>query len=395
MTEPAGVVYVIGNLGVGGVVRVLLHFANNMTTARAAVAVRVAQGGLVRDLAAKVPLFRLDGGTLVSPTEREQAPAGGFRPPRGLRVASALAFWGEIRGLRRIVRRTGARVVSTFLMRGHLVALATRTLFDRRLRVVVNIHEHLSERAAEDYPHPVERRLMRWLVRHVLARADLVVVPANALREDLLTYGVPSDRIAVLANPVDLAGIARRSAEAVEPWAERRPDRRLLVGIGRLIPFKAYHVLVDAMAMLPDDIHAIVIGAGPELPALESQAGRLGVAHRVRFIGAQENPWRYLARADVFVHPSVSEAQGLVFVEAMSLGIPVVGTSGSAGIRESVPEGQGVLVAPGDAAALAGGIRQVLADPEATRLMVARGREAAARHEPAVAVSRYEAAVTG
>lgn len=388
MSERADVLFVIGNLGVGGVVRVLLHFANSVEGLRPAVVVRVPEGGLLRVLRPDIPLFTLAGRAL-SPADRERAPAGGTRLPRGLRVASLALFWQEVRGLRRIVRETGARTVSTFFMRGHLVALAVRAMLRRPPRVVVNIHEHLSERAADDYPRPIERVLMRAFVRHVLLRADAVVVPAFALRDDLISLGVPPARVAVKRNPVDLEAIRQRAREPVEAWAERQPGRVLLAGVGRLIPFKAYHVLVDAMAHLPPHVHAVVVGAGPELASLQEQARRLGVGERIRFIGAQENPWRYLARADVFVHPSLSEAQGLVFVEAMALGVPVVATNGSAGIRESLAGGAGVLCEPGDAGALAGAVTRVLDDGVLRESLVSRGHAVAAAYALPVAVGDY------
>lgn len=393
MNERAGVLFVIGNLGVGGVVRVLLNIVNHLPGERPAVVVRVPEGGLLRDLHAGVPLFTLAGRRL-TPAERDAAPAGGTRPPRGLRVASLVAFWKEVTGLRRILRETGARAISTFFMRGHLVALIATAAMRRRPRVVVNIHEHLSERAMDDYPRPVERVLMRWMVRHVLSRADVVVAPAGALRDDLIALGVPPARVLVRRNPVDLDAIRRRAAEPVEAWAERRPGRALLVGVGRLIAPKAYHVLVDAMARLPDTVEAIVAGAGPELAALQAQAERLGVGARIRFVGGQENPWRYLARASVFVHPSFSEAQGLVFVEAMALGVPVVATSGSAGIRESLAGGAGQLCEPGDAAALAAAVRRVLDDGALRESLIARGHAAAAAYALPVAVAEYAGVLT-
>jgi N-acetylgalactosamine-N,N'-diacetylbacillosaminyl-diphospho-undecaprenol 4-alpha-N-acetylgalactosaminyltransferase len=386
------VVFVIGNLGVGGVTRILVSLANNLPRLQPAVAVRVAEGGLVRELDASVPLFTLANGKLVSQAARDSAPNGGTRPPRGLGLKSAVDFWREVLGLRRIVRSTGADTVSTFIMRAHLAALVTRTLVIRRLRVVVNVQAPFSEQAHDDYPRPVERRLMRLFVRHLLSRADVIVVPAAAVRDDMVgNFGVPADRIEVVPNPVDLDLVRARAAETVEPWAERSHGRRLLVGAGRLIPLKGYHTLIEALPLLPPDVHAIVMGEGPERKALESQAERLGVSERVRLVGDKENPWSYMARAEVFAHPSRSEAQSLAFVEAMTLGIPIVSTSESAGIRESLDQGRrGLLVPPSDARALADAIARLLAEPSLRESLVRRGRTAAEQHALAAVATRHE-----
>ena len=207
---------------------------------------------------------------------------------------------------------------------------------------------------------------------------------------------MPGDRIAIVPNPVDLDHVRTRAAETVEPWAERTKDRRLVVGAGRLIPLKGYHTLIEALPLLPPDVHAIVMGEGPERAALESQADRLGVRERLRLVGDRDNPWSYMARAEVFAHPSRSEAQSLAFVEAMTLGIPIVGTSGSAGIRESLEDGRrGLLVPPADAQALADAIARLLAEPALREALVSRARIAAEEHALSVVADRHEAILHG
>lgn len=396
--ESAGVVLVVGNLGVGGVVRVVLNFANHLAIP-VAVAVRVPEGGLMPGLSARVPLFVLSSGTMVQPGLRSAGERSAARPPRGLTLRSVREFWRECAGLRRILRETGATTVSTFFMRGHLVALATRALMAPGIRVVINIHENVSERAAADYPRPLERMLMRLFVRRLFRRADAVVVPAGVIRDDLVTHhGAASSHVTVCRNPVDLDAIRAGAPDDVEPWARRAPGRHLLVGIGRLVDFKAYHVLVEALSLLPAslDAHAIIIGSGPEHDALVELARRLGVQERVHLIGNQANPWKYLARADVFVHPSRTEAQGLVFVESMALGVPVIATNASAGIRESLGEGRhGVMVPPDDPAALASAIDLVLSDRALRDSLVEGGHEMAGRFSLPSSVAQYERVLTG
>jgi glycosyltransferase involved in cell wall biosynthesis len=388
-----------GDLGVGGVVRVMLLLVSQLDGLHPVVAVRAAEGRLLSACPPHVPLYRLAGGTAVTDVERVRPPSPPTSPPRGLTLRSLLDLWRECLGLRRIVRLTGARTVSTFLMRGHIVAFVTRALFVPRLRLMVNVHEHVSERAGIDYPKRLERALHTFLVRFLFRRADAVVVPTRAVGDDLVaSYRIPPANIVACRNPVDLDAVRARATDDVEAWADRRIDRRLVVGVGRLVESKGYHVLVEAMARLSSSpaVHAVIVGDGPERAALESLAHRLGIADRVRLIGWHANPWKYIARADVFVQPSRSEAQGLVFVEAMALGVPVIGTSGSAGVRESLGNGRhGLLVPSDDAGALADAIADLIGDPARRHELVTGGLAAAAAHALPVTIKAYQSVLSG
>jgi glycosyltransferase involved in cell wall biosynthesis len=211
-------------------------------------------------------------------------------------------------------------------------------------------------------------------------------------------FGVSAANVAVLGNPVDLDATVARAADPLEEAGVTDGPGPLLVGIGRLVEWKAYHVAVKALAHMRSFPQArmVVLGSGPEMDALRKLAAEHGVEGRVVFPGSVANPWKYLARADVFVHPSRSEAQGLVFVEAMALGVPVVSTSESAGIRESLDDGRcGLLVPFGDPVALAEAVSSVLTDEDLRQGLVARGRARAAQFALPAAVERYERAIAG
>ncbi|MBI3003324.1 MAG: glycosyltransferase family 4 protein, partial [candidate division NC10 bacterium] len=105
-----------------------------------------------------------------------------------------------------------------------------------------------------------------------------------------------------------------------------------------------------------------------------------GVSERVRFLGWREDIPRILAALSVFVLPSANEGMGMVLVEAMAMGVPVVATR-VGGIPSVVPDGEcGLLVEPGDVAGLAGAVAKLLADPALAARMGAAGRRRAAAY---------------
>jgi glycosyltransferase involved in cell wall biosynthesis len=165
---------------------------------------------------------------------------------------------------------------------------------------------------------------------------------------------------------------------------EREPSRTIRVGYcGRLEEHKGVHILVSALELLPHH-ELVIVGTGPMRARLEAQVRAAHLDDRVEFRGAVEYdllPAEYRS-FDVLAVPSLTtrswiEQFGRVAVEAMACGVPVV-ASASGALPEVVADG-GVLVPPGDAAALAGGIRTLTSDPTVTHEFGRRARDRAQR----------------
>ena len=125
----------------------------------------------------------------------------------------------------------------------------------------------------------------------------------------------------------------------------------------------------------------LVGGGGEEQETLERQARVLGIADRVEFVGPIHDPRDFYRRLDLFVLPSLDEAFGLVVLEAMAMGLPVIGTR-VGGVPEVLTHGvNGWLVEPGNSAQLAAGIRTLWADPALCRHAAEEGRRTAVRFD--------------
>lgn len=214
------------------------------------------------------------------------------------------------------------------------------------------------------------RRVRGW--RAAWDAAAQVVVASPFARDLLVADGVDAAPIVVVGYPV-----APRAQAPREVTVD-------VLSSGRLVASKGIHVLLDALAQLPD-VSALVAGDGPDRAALEAAAVRLGIADRVRFVGwvGAVDRDTLLRSARVFAMPSLwDEAFGIAGVEAFAAGTPVVATR-VGGIPSWLIEGEaGLLVDRGDAEGLAEALRRVLEDEEVAAGLAARAPAAAARFAP-------------
>jgi rhamnosyl/mannosyltransferase len=176
---------------------------------------------------------------------------------------------------------------------------------------------------------------------------------------------------------------------------------RLVLAVGRLTAYKGFEYLIHAMTDV--DARLLIVGEGPCRPQLERAVATLGLQDRVTLLGDIPDVAPYYQACDLFVLPSISrnEAFGLVQLEAMAAGKPVVNTSIDSGVLHACPPGLvGRTVPPADPSALAEAIRQLLADPDLRRTLGAAGRARVAAEFSAAAMVRetltiYERAAGG
>lgn len=218
------------------------------------------------------------------------------------------------------------------------------------------------------------------LVDRVLERATTVIATSPNYLESSDVLRRFRDKSVVVPYGVDLElyrSTPEREREAQE-IRKRFGGKPILLGVGRLIYYKGFEHAIRALAKVPN-AHLVLIGDGPLRQELEQQARDAGVADRVTLVGDVHNnhiPPYYLA-SEIYLLPSTarSEAFGIVQIEALAAGLPVINTSLPSGVPYvSRHDETGFTVPPGDSDALATAILRLLKDPDLRARFGAAGR---------------------
>jgi 1,2-diacylglycerol 3-alpha-glucosyltransferase len=206
----------------------------------------------------------------------------------------------------------------------------------------------------------------KWL-KEFMQKCQHIIIPSESLRDYLVKeYGL-EERYTVVPTGTNLEPFVNadgKTLRAEKGWQ----DETILISVGRLAPEKNWETLLQAFAKVypkHPNLRLVLIGDGPAKDSLQALAAELGIAERVTFTGSvpfEEVP-AYLKAADVFSFASVTETQGLVTIEAMAAGLPVVAVDGS-GTRDIVEHGKQGFLVENDADALAKGLNKLLSDAQ-------------------------------
>ena len=194
---------------------------------------------------------------------------------------------------------------------------------------------------------------------------DRIICVSDTVRQDFLRLLPVSVRTDVLYNTNESKQILTSSAE---PVAEREigSEQINLVGVGRLVETKGFHRLLPIVQKLRQDghpVHLYILGTGPMEQGLQRQAEELGIVESVTFLGYQTNPYKYVAKCDLFVCASYAEGFSTAATEALIVGTPVC-TVEVSGMKEMLGENnEWGIVTENDEKALYEGIKRLLDDP--------------------------------
>jgi glycosyltransferase involved in cell wall biosynthesis len=235
--------------------------------------------------------------------------------------------------------------------------------------------------------HGVQIGVLKWARNREAAAAARVVCPSAWFRDLVVGWGVDPQRVEVLPHALTAPAPGDRD----ELRARHRFEGPTLVLAGRLVPQKSLDVALRAVA-LAEGVSLAVAGDGPGRAGAEALARDLGLAGRVRFLGAQrrEAVFELFAAADAALLSSSWESFGLVVAEALAVGTPVISTA-VGGVVEVLTDGEnGLLVPPRDPEALAAAIRRFFADGELRDRLRAAAPGSVARLAPDAVYGRLE-----
>ena len=236
---------------------------------------------------------------------------------------------------------------------------------------------------------PDKNPLLRAVVRRILATSDAHV----AVSTDLVTRAKAIYGFAGPVEVVPLGADAPRFRPATRAELGLAPDVLYVATVGRLVRRKNLAALLTALRGLErEDVHLLIMGDGPERPGLEALAAELGLGARVHLRGfvPEETKHQLLAASDLFALPSLHEAFGIVYLEAMHCGLPVIAAR-PGGHEDYLEDGRtGFLVPRHDTEALRQALDRLCADPELRRTMGARSRAVAQRLSIAATADAYE-----
>ncbi|PYS46346.1 MAG: hypothetical protein DMF68_19445 [Acidobacteria bacterium] len=230
----------------------------------------------------------------------------------------------------------------------------------------------------------VRQKLLRkpfWpVLRHALSRADAIIVTSpNYMRASpvlrkfqercrVIPFGIPVEEFN-RPNEIEVSGICKQYGP------------RIVLTVGRLVYYKGFEYLIRAMKSVEG--HLLIVGSGPLREALRREARDCGVTERVSILSDVTDVVPYYHAADVFVLPSVarSEAFGIVQLEAMACGVPIVNTNLDSGVPFVSPDKvSGLTVPPADSESLSQAINTLLNNPS-LRARLGRAGQARVRSE--------------
>ena len=316
------------------------------------------------------------------------------QPSIAITSADTASRFGRWRALRSFIANERPDIVMAFLSFFSVLSAARAAISGAT--VIFNLQTPMSDFLTDaDYQwrRGGHKAAFSTVTRMGYGAVDLIVATSQGVAKDLTSaFGVDPDRIRVIPNPVDLDRVRAARGEAVDERLLPPGDGPLIVAAGRLAEAKNYPLMIESLAALRQDVPArlCILGQGELEQPLRQLIAARGLSNAVSLAGFQSNPWKYIARADVFLLTSRYEGFGNVLVEAMACGVPVVATA-SPGTRDIVTSGvDGFLVESHSADRVAAALRGVLSDAGARHAMGEAAIDAAERFAASQVIERYD-----
>lgn len=251
----------------------------------------------------------------------------------------------------------------------NIVAVWAKYLSGVQTKVILGEHNIISLEASVEHRDKLHLRFLPILMRYTYPHGDaLVGVSKDTITDLVETLKIAADiPMQVILNPIDPDRVQRLAQAPTDHHWFDNPEIPIIVTAARLAKQKQLDGLLRAFAQVVKvkPARLLILGEGPLRGELEQLCQELGIADSVTMPGYESNPYRYMAKADLFVLASAWEGCPIALQEAMAAGAAVVVTDAPGGMKDVVESGKyGRMVPTGDAAALATEILYLLDRPE-------------------------------
>lgn len=291
---------------------------------------------------------------------------------------------GALPPLLQLIRREKPDLVHAHLFK----SLVLTALAARLTSVPCLLHDHSgldADNLRFYFPNMISRRLYsrvyRWAVR---SSAGVLVLTPQIKDSYLKDFHTPAEKITVLPNAIDFKRIQDdiASGPSLREELDLPADTRLIVMVGRMAAEKDWPTFIRIASQFQDQpqLAFIGVGSGSLEGQLRKSVWEKGIKN-VHFLGDTQDVPSILHQTEVFILTSQREAFGIVLLEAMAAGLPVIAThtSGPAAIIQ--PEVNGLLVEPGDVDGFVASIQRVLANPDLAARLVGNARQSLPRYD--------------
>ena len=315
--------------------------------------VQIANGLAARGFRVDLVLLRLEGDYL-----HEISPAVHVVNLNAARARCAIL------PLARYFKTEKPTVVFSVLL--NIPVLISFLLSGRAAKVVLSERSHFSQagKSAKSF----NARFSVYLAKYLYRFADRIVSVSKSGATDLVESGVlpyEYEKVCTIYNPVINEQVFQMQQECPDHEWFNDAKRPVILAVGRLVPVKDYPTLLRAFALIEDrSTRLIILGEGGERTSLEALANSLGIAERVSMPGFRDNPYAYMARANVFVICSRYEGLPGALIQALACGATPAATDSPGGIAEILGDSLcDYLVPPGNPEALSKAMAMALVHP--------------------------------
>ena len=290
-------------------------------------------------------------------------------PASNSKLMKAWRLVGRVAKIVTLIRETKPTHLIGFMEYGNFPLILAALLTGNLSRTVVSIHRNPKEFFGY-------QKILFPILYHL---PNKIVVVSDGIKQRLQKFGVPKHKLAVIFNPPP----PPQKNSLSDPHLKPVSHAKYILAVGRLHEEKGFDLLLQAYAGLPTNAPPLVILGGSsrvanQRPALIQLAKTLGISDRVIFTGEVTTPEYFYAHAECFVLSSRHEGWGLVLVEAMTYGCPVVSFDCPVGPREIITHNKnGLLVRNGDVGGLTSAIAKLLGDEKLRQRLIAGGKKRA------------------